>query len=77
MLWQNVAPEPASRVEPDFDATDPAAYNWSAYDPQVDGAVARGWSVLLTVSGPVPRWATNGAKDETSRARSPRSSRRS
>ena len=47
LLWQNVAPAAASRVKPDFDATDPTKYDWSAYDPQVDGAVARGWSVLL------------------------------
>ncbi|HEX2103071.1 MAG TPA: hypothetical protein VHF51_05430 [Solirubrobacteraceae bacterium] len=67
LLWQNVAPAAASRVKPDFDATDPAAYNWSGYDAQVDGAVARGWKVLLTVSGPVPRWATNGAKDNLTR----------
>ena len=67
MLWQNVAPAAASRIKPDFDATDPTKYDWSAYDPQVDGAVARGWKVLLTVSGPVPRWATNGAKDNVTR----------
>jgi hypothetical protein len=69
LLWQTVAPAPASRVKPDFDATDPNNYNWSAYDPQVDGAVARGWNVLLTVSGPVPRWATNGARDNLTRPR--------
>ena len=67
MLWQNVAPDPSSRVKPGFDATNPDAYNWSAYDPQVLGAVQRGWSVLLTVSGPVPRWATNGARDNLTR----------
>lgn len=67
LLWQNVAPAAASRVKPDFDATDPAGYDWSGYDPQVDGAVARGWNVLLTVSGPVPRWATNGARDNLTR----------
>ena len=67
MLWQNVAPAPSSRVKPDFDATDPAAYNWSGYDAQVDGAVARGWKVLLTVSGPVPQWASNGARDNLTR----------
>src|SRR3954467_4642625 len=67
LLWQNVAPAANSRVKPDFDATDPAAYNWSAYDPQVDGAVARGWKVLLTVSGPVPQWASNGARDNLTR----------
>jgi hypothetical protein len=67
LLWQNVAPAASSRVKPSFDATDPANYDWSAYDAQVDGAVARGWSVLLTVSGPVPRWATNGARDNLTR----------
>ena len=67
MLWQNVAPAPASRIKPDFDATDPTKYDWSAYDPQIEGAIARGWNVLLTVSGPVPRWATNGAKDNLTR----------
>ena len=67
VLWQNVAPASTSRVKPSFDATDPAAYDWSQYDAQIDGAVARGWKVLLTVSGPVPRWATNGAKDNLTR----------
>src|SRR3954451_16515793 len=67
LLWQNVAPASSSRVKPDFDATDPARYDWSAYDAQVDGAVARGWKVLLTVSGPVPRWASNGARDNLTR----------
>jgi hypothetical protein len=67
LLWQNVAPGADSRVKPDFDATDPNAYNWGLYDPQVEGAVARGWKVLLTVSGPVPKWATNGAKDNLTR----------
>jgi hypothetical protein len=67
LLWQNVAPDAPSRVKPDFDATDPTKYDWSAYDPQIDGAVARGWKVLLTISGPVPRWATNGAKDTVTR----------
>ena len=67
LLWQNVAPAAASRVKPDFDPTDPAQYNWGGYDPQIDAAAARGWKVLLTVSGPVPRWATNGAKDNLTR----------
>src|SRR3954454_11485323 len=67
LLWQTVAPASASRVKPDFDASDPTKYDWSAYDAQVDGAVARGWSVLLTVSGPVPKWASNGARDNLTR----------
>jgi hypothetical protein len=67
MLWSKVAPDPSSRVAPSFDQTDPAAYDWSTFDAAVDGARARGLSVLLTVSGPVPRWATNGARDTVTR----------
>jgi hypothetical protein len=67
LLWHDVAPDPDSRIKPSFDATNPAAYNWSTYDAIVDGAKARKWNVLLTVSGPVPRWATNGAKDTLTR----------
>ena len=33
----------------------------------IDGIKARGWQLLLTVSGPVPRWATNGARDTVTR----------
>jgi hypothetical protein len=33
----------------------------------LDEAKARGWNVLLTISGPVPRWATNGARDTVTR----------
>src|SRR3954453_19215408 len=67
MLWQKVAPDPDSRVAPKVDATDPAVYNWGEYDAAVDAARARGMSVLLTVSGPVPTWATNGARDHLTR----------
>lgn len=67
MYWRNVAPEPASRVKPSFDETDPGAYAWGQYDALLDAAEARGWYVLLTVTGPVPRWATNGARNTTYR----------
>src|SRR4051812_28634234 len=68
LYWHDVAPEPDSRVKPKFDETDPASYNWGAYDPVIDGIKARGWQLLLTVSGPVPQWATNGARDTVTRA---------
>jgi hypothetical protein len=64
LYWHDVAPQPDSRVKPKFDETDPGAYDWSAYDAVVNGIKARGWSLLLTVSGPVPRWATNGARGQ-------------
>jgi Cellulase (glycosyl hydrolase family 5) len=70
LQWHDVAPRSNSRVRPNFDETDPNAYDWSIYDPIVDGAKQRGWSVLLTVSSPVPRWATNGARDTLTRPRS-------
>jgi hypothetical protein len=67
LYWQNVAPAPSSRNKPNFDATDPAAYNWGQYDAEVAAAQARGWKILMTVSGPVPRWATAGARDNLTR----------
>src|SRR3954454_10794295 len=67
LYWKNVAPQSSSRVRPAFNATDPAAYNWAGYDEAIQGAVARHWKVLLTVSGPVPRWATSGARDTVTR----------
>ena len=30
-------PQPDSRVKPNFDETDPAGYDWGAYDAVVDG----------------------------------------
>jgi hypothetical protein len=67
LYWHDVAPDPDSRIKPNFDPTSPSSYNWGAYDAVVDGIKARGWSLLLTVSGPVPRWATNGARDTLTR----------
>jgi hypothetical protein len=67
LYWHDVAPQADSRVKPKFDEADPASYDWSAYDTVVDGIKARGWNLLLTVSGPVPLWATNGARDTLTR----------
>lgn len=69
LYWKTVAPRPRSRLRPAFDPTDPAGYAWGGYDAAIDGARQRGWKVLLTVSGPVPRWATNGARDHVTRPR--------
>jgi hypothetical protein len=69
LYWRDVAPDATSRVRPKVDLTDPASYDWSTYQPVLDQAHARGWTVQLTVSGPVPQWATNGAKDNVTRPR--------
>ncbi len=67
LYWKDVAPAPDARERPSFDATDPAAYDWKHYDAVIAAAGERGWSVLLTPSGPVPRWATRGARDTVTR----------
>ena len=67
LYWERVAPQPRSSHAPRFDAADPSAYDWSAYDPVLATAKALGWRVLLTVSGPVPRWATASHRDEITR----------
>jgi len=66
VYWQSYAPAPKSKTRPSFDATDPAAYPAGAWD-QLDGlftsAGARGISVQLTLTGPVPKWATAKKRD--------------
>jgi hypothetical protein len=67
LYWKDVAPEATSRVKPKLDMADPAVYDWSKYQPVLDEAKARGWTVQVTASGPVPQWATNGARDNVTR----------
>ncbi len=58
LSWRAVAPGANSVHRPSFEATDPASYHWGEYDPAIEEAHAKGWKVLLTVTSPVPRWAT-------------------
>ncbi|WP_354700308.1 hypothetical protein DSM112329_00576 [Paraconexibacter sp. AEG42_29] len=68
MYWRDVSPGPNDRNQPDFDTTDPAAgYNWTQFDPIFEAAEQRKWPVLLTVSGPVPKWATRSRNDNLTR----------
>ena len=70
LYWQDVAPDADARRAPAFDARDPAAYPpgaWTRYDRIVTEARARGIRLLLTVTGPVPRWATRGGHDHVTR----------
>jgi hypothetical protein len=62
LSWYAVAPSPTSAAKPSFAATSPAAYNWSIYDPILAEAQRLHWPVLLTVTSPVPRWATSNHK---------------
>lgn len=67
LYWRDVAPSPRSSRPPAITESDPAAYNWAKYDPLIDSARSRGMKVLLTVSGPVPRWATLSRRDQRTR----------
>ncbi|HXD55885.1 MAG TPA: hypothetical protein VN618_14110 [Solirubrobacteraceae bacterium] len=62
LSWGAVAPAATSASKPAFDATDPAVYSWGAYASAIAQAHALGWPVLLTVTSPVPRWATSDHK---------------
>jgi Cellulase (glycosyl hydrolase family 5) len=62
LYWYDVAPSPTSATRPSFDATNPASYNWGQYDAVLGEAQRLHWPVLLTVTSPVPRWATSNGK---------------
>ena len=63
--WHTVAPAANSTRRPSFDATDPASYSWGNYDPLIEEAHSLGWTVLLTVTSPVPRWAQANTASRT------------
>jgi hypothetical protein len=67
MYWSDVAPSPNSAHKPHFKATSSASYNWGQYGALIKAAHKLHWSILLTVSGPVPRWATAAKKDNLTR----------
>src|SRR4051794_18259675 len=68
VYWHSVAPDADAASVPAFDERDPAAYpGFGPYDRLMQEARARRLRVLLTVSGPVPRWATQFKEDTVSR----------
>jgi hypothetical protein len=60
LYWANVAPGEHSTKRPNFEATNPASYHWNGYDSLLAEAARLHWQVLLTVTSPVPEWATAG-----------------
>ncbi len=68
LYWQDVAPDVDAGQVPDFDETDPGAYpGWALYDRVLADARARDLRVLVTISGPGPRWATRSREDRVTR----------
>ncbi|MHB1468684.1 MAG: hypothetical protein ACYCX7_05970 [Solirubrobacteraceae bacterium] len=60
--WEFVAPEPNATRKPAFDAKEPSSYGWGQYEAAINEIHQRGWKLLLTVSAPAPRWATQSKK---------------
>ena len=71
LTWRDVAPGANAAERPAFEPTDPAAYNWGEYDNLLAAAAARNWKVTLTLSGPVPKWATRDRRDNLTRPSAP------
>ena len=67
LYWHSVAPNADSKRDPAVRRTDPRSYDWTRYERVVNAARARGMNVLLTVSGPVPKWATRRERDKVTR----------
>ena len=65
--WSDVAPGSDQPTRPAFEPTDPAAYDWGEYEALLAAAKERGWPVLLTISGPIPKWATAAKRDNLTR----------
>jgi|HubBroStandDraft_6_1064221.scaffolds.fasta_scaffold136825_2 hypothetical protein len=64
LYWANVAPGAHSTKKPSFEASNPGSYDWGDYDPLLAEAKRLKWQVLLTVTSPVPEWATAGHDDK-------------
>src|SRR3954469_25712277 len=70
VYWQDFAPRPKSKKKPRFNAANPAAYppgTWDGLDRIFNSAKAQGIKVMLTPTGPVPKWATKSKKDNVTR----------
>ncbi len=68
LYWKDAAPDPDGRSVPAFDERTPAGYPGLArYDAAIAAARDAGLRVLVTVTGPVPRWATATKRDQRTR----------
>ncbi len=69
VYWSDFSARENSRRKPTFDIADHTAYpaeNWGRLDRLVDSLQRRGMTAQLTLTGPVPKWATKRRKDKVS-----------
>ena len=67
VYWKDHAPSANSSRRPTFDAANPDAYpagTWDRLDSLFRSAGERNVAVQLTLTGPVPRWATRSKRDQ-------------
>jgi hypothetical protein len=66
ILWRSVAPSSGSSTPPaGFDDAGQDGYLWAPYDRVISEAHARGMKVLVTISGPTPKWASANHRSYT------------
>jgi hypothetical protein len=61
VTWRTFSARPRSRIKPRFDTANHAAYpagTWDRLDRLVDSLQRRRMTAQLTLTGPVPKWAT-------------------
>src|SRR3954464_10657020 len=59
VYWQSFAPRPNAKKKPAGNLADPDAYprgTWTRLDLLMQRAAAQGINVMLTPTGPVPKW---------------------
>ena len=63
VVWRRLSPASTSSKRPrGFDPSNPASYSpfdWDPYDALVRGAAMRGMQVQMTLSSPIPDWASH------------------
>jgi hypothetical protein len=70
VYWKDFAPRPDAKRKPRFDAANADAYpagTFEKLDFLLSLARERDIAVQLTLTGPVPRWATRGKRDNVTR----------
>ena len=61
VYWEQFSAQPDSKKAPKVDTADPNLYpvgTWDVLDRLVDSTTRRGIKLQLTLTGPVPKWAT-------------------